>query len=267
MDARSIGIFDSGLGGLTTVKEALAKMPGENIVYFGDTGRVPYGSRSRETIIRYVRDDIEFLLEQDVKFIIAACGTASSVALPVIQDEYPIPVIGVVEPACQSAVSATHSGRIGVLGTGATIGSGMYEDAILRMMPTAKVTAKACPLFVPLVENGHTDDEVARLVAEEYLAPLQEAAVDTVILGCTHYPHLTPLLQRLLGPAVTLVNSGAVTVRYALQKLKESQALSNRSKGGESRFFVSDSVENFAHLGSLFLGRPITQIEEVKIGE
>ena len=267
MDERSIGIFDSGLGGLTTVKEALSKMPGENIVYFGDTGRVPYGSRSRETITRYVRDDIEFLLEKDVKLIIAACGTASAVALPTIKDDYPVPITGVVEPACHAAAEATKTGRVGVLGTGATIGSGMYEACIKRLLPTAEVTAKACPLFVPLVENGHTDDEVARLVAEEYLAPLKENKVDTVILGCTHYPHLSSLIGELMGKDTVLINSGAVTVDYAIGKLRAIDAMSSRKGGGESSFFVSDSVENFKELGSLFLGQPITRIDEVKLGE
>ena len=267
MDARSIGVFDSGLGGLTTVKEALSALPGEDIIYFGDTGRVPYGSRSRETIIRYVRDDVEFLLEKDVKLIIAACGTASSVALPFIKEDYPVPIIGVVEPACQSAAEATRTGRIGVLGTGATVGSGVFEACIRELLPGASVTAKACPLFVPLVENGHTDDEVARIIAEEYLAPLKEADVDTVILGCTHYPHLTPLLSRLLGEGVRLINSGAVTVRYALEKLRETDALSGRTEGGSASFFVSDTVREFQELGSLFLGRPITRIDEVKLGE
>lgn len=266
MDGRSIGIFDSGLGGLTTVKEAMSQMPGENIVYFGDTGRVPYGSRSQETITRYVKDDIDFLMEKDVKLIIAACGTASSVALPRMKEDYHIPIIGVVEPASQKAVEVSKTGRIGVLGTGATISSDKYNECILKLNPQAIVTKKACPLFVPLVENGHTDDTVARLVAEEYLAPLKEAEVDTVILGCTHYPHLSRLIGELMGDGVRLVNAGAETARYAYEKLKEADALADRTEG-DAEFFVSDSVENFTHLGSLFLGRPITHIGEVKIGE
>ena len=266
MDGRSIGIFDSGLGGLTTVKEAMAQMPAEHIVYFGDTGRVPYGSRSMETITRYVKDDIDFLLEKDVKLIIAACGTASAVALPRIKDDYDIPIIGVVEPASKKAVEVSQTGRIGVLGTGATISSDKYNACILSMNPNAVVTKKACPLFVPLVENGHTDDTVARLIAEEYLAPLKEAKVDSVILGCTHYPHLARLIGELMGENVVLVNSGAETARYAYEKLKEMDALSDRTEG-DAEFFVSDSVENFTQLGSLFLGRPIIHISEVKIGE
>ncbi len=266
MDTRSIGIFDSGLGGLTTVKEMLARLPGEDIIYFGDTGRVPYGTRGDATIIRYVEDDIRFLINRDVKLIIAACGTASAVALPSLKGKTEVPVIGVVEPASRRAASVSRNGRIGVLGTGATINSGKYEEEIRKILPSAVITKKACPLFVPLVENGHTEDRVARLVAEEYLAPLKEAGVDTVILGCTHYPLLQTIIREIMGDDVTLINPGEETVRYALSLLDEMDGRSDKEKG-ECEFFVSDLTDSFIEVGSSFLGRKIDCIKEVKIGE
>ena len=246
-----IGIFDSGLGGLTTVREIQRIMPGEDIIYFGDTGRVPYGTRSRETIIRYTKDDIDFLLRHDIKFIIAACGTASSVALPILRDKYDIKIMGVLESACKKAVEVTKTGRIGVIGT-----SGKYEELIKELNPKMEVFSNACPMFVPLVENGYAESEAAMIIAKDYLKPLKEANVDTLILGCTHYPLLTKVISAIMGEGVTLLSPGALAAEEAKSYLEKEGLLSDKDHGN-SEFYVSDSVENFTQLGSTFLGKPI----------
>lgn len=251
-----IGVFDSGLGGLTTVREIQRIMPGEDIIYFGDTGRVPYGTRSRETIIRYTKDDIDFLLKHDIKFIIAACGTASSVALPFLRDKYDIEIMGVLESACRKAVEVTKNGRIGVIGTSSTVKSGKYGEIIKELNPDIEVFSNACPMFVPLVENGYAESEAAKLIAKDYLKPLKEANVDTLILGCTHYPLLTKVISAIMGEGVTLLSPGALAAAEAKSYLEKEGLLSTK-KCGNSKFYVSDSVENFTQLGSTFLGKPI----------
>ena len=251
-----IGIFDSGLGGLTTVREIQRIMPGEDIIYFGDTGRVPYGTRSRETIIRYTKDDIDFLLRHDIKFIIAACGTASSVALPVLQGKYDIKIMGVLESACRKAVEVTKNGRIGVIGTSGTVKSGKYSEIINGINPKLEVFSNACPMFVPLVENGYAESEAAMLIAKDYLAPLKEVNVDTLILGCTHYPLLKNVISAIMGEGVTLLSPGALAAEEAKRYLQKEGLLSDK-KVGNSEFYVSDSVDNFTQLGSTFLGKPI----------
>ena len=190
MDKRAIGVFDSGLGGLTAVKEIMERLPNENLIYFGDTGRVPYGTRSEETIIRYSRQDIRFLQSFDVKMIVVACGTVSSVALPIIKGEFGVPIVGVVEATADAAVKATRNNKIGIIGTQGTISSGAYSRRIHSEKSNIRTYSRACPLFVPLVENGHFDTQVTRLVIEEYLADIKKQGIDTLILGCTHYPLL-----------------------------------------------------------------------------
>ena len=269
MDRRPIGVFDSGLGGLTTVRELCRLLPGEDIVYFGDTGRVPYGSRSRETIIRYARQDVAFLRTFELKLIVIACGTVSTTALDVLAGENPIPVLGVVAPAAAAAAQATRSGRIGLIGTQASIRSGAYERYIARENPEARVFAKACPLFVPLVENGriHRGDVVIETVVAEYLAPLKEAGVDTLVLGCTHYPLLEEVIAAQMGPAVRLINAGAEGARAAAARLAADDALSGRQEGGSCRYFVSDRQEDFSRLASIFLGWDVTgAVGQVDIG-
>ena len=256
MKNHPIGIFDSGLGGLTTVREIQRIMPGEDIIYFGDTGRVPYGTRSRETIIRYTKDDIDFLLKHDIKFIIAACGTASSVALPVLSGQYDIKIMGVLESACRKAVEVTKNGKIGVIGTSGTIKSGKYEEIIKSFNSDMEVYSNACPMFVPLVENGYAESEAAMLIAKDYLKPLKEANVDTLILGCTHYPLLTKVISAIMGEEVKLLSPGALAAEEAKQYLEKEGLLSEKTYGN-SEFYVSDSVENFTTLGSTFLGKPI----------
>ncbi|MBR2453327.1 MAG: glutamate racemase [Clostridia bacterium] len=266
MDKRPIGVFDSGLGGLTCVREIMKIMPNEDVIYFGDTGRVPYGTRSRDTIIKYVRQDIRFLKTFDIKAIIIACGTASSAALPWIADESDTKVMGVVEPAARAAVAATKNKRIGVLGTGATIKYGKYVSNIKDICPDAEIFGKACPMFVPLVENGYTDSEATRIIAREYLDEMKEKGIDTLILGCTHYPLLKSVIGDIMGKDVTLIDSGAVAARAAYDFLNEKNLLSEGSEDGTYRYFVSDSVEDFSTLGSMFLDRPIKEsVEKIEI--
>ncbi len=266
MDKRPIGVFDSGLGGLTCVREIMKIMPNEDVIYFGDTGRVPYGTRSRDTIIKYVRQDIRFLKTFDIKAIIIACGTASSAALPWIADESDAKIMGVVEPAARAAVAATKNKRIGVLGTGATIKYGKYMSNIKDICPDAEVFGKACPMFVPLVENGYTDSEATRIIAREYLDEMKEKEIDTLILGCTHYPLLKSVIGEIMGKEVTLIDSGAVAARAAYDFLNEKNLLNEGNEDGAYRYFVSDSVEDFSTLGSMFLDRPIKEsVEKIDI--
>ena len=265
MDNRYIGVFDSGLGGLTVVKELKKVLPNENIIYFGDTGRVPYGTRSDDTIIKYVRSDINFLKTFDIKSIIVACGTASTVALPRIQHELDIPAIGVVSPTVEAAVKASKSGRIAVLGTPGTIKSGKYEQQIKSIRPDSYVTNMACTLFVPIVENGCTDDEIAYHVCKKYLEEVLTHDVDTIILGCTHYPLLEKTISSVAGDGITLINAGRETARYAKMFLENNNMLADTRQDKQYRFYVSDSVDNFSGMADLFLGEHIQSIEKIDI--
>ena len=256
MDNRPIGIFDSGLGGLTCVKKVMEIMPGEDIIYFGDIGRVPYGTKSTEIIQKYARQDIRFLQSFDIKFIIIACGTASSAALPMIQDEFDMEIAGVLTPTCIRAAKLTKNHKIGVIGTPGTIKSGKYLRCLKEINPEIEVYSKACPMFVPLVENGYTTGEVARIISAEYLTPLKEANIDTLILGCTHYPMLYDTIQSFMGSGVTLVNSGAETAVYAKKRLAESGLLCSRERGSV-QYYVSDSTESFSELAGVFLEKHI----------
>ena len=267
-DSRPIGVFDSGLGGLTVVKELCRYMPNEDIIYFGDTGRVPYGTRSRDTIRRYAREDEEFLLKQNVKLIIAACGTVSSVAADV-SAQLPIPFFEVVSHAAEEAVKATKNGKIGIIGTAATINSGKHKEHILKLMPEAQVTAQSCSLFVPLVEEGWygEDDVVVAETVRRYLEPLIDAGVDTLILGCTHYPVLSRAITKVMGENVTLINAGVATAKAVLEFLKSKNMLNSSSKIGEARFFVSDKPDSFRLQASVLLGDEIddSKVEQVSL--
>ncbi len=265
-DERPIGVFDSGLGGLTVVRQLIRCLPHENIVYFGDTGRVPYGNRSRETIQKYALQDEDFLMRQGVKLIIAACGTVSSMA-PETGDRLPVPFFEVVSHAVKAALKATRNGRIGVLGTAATVASEAHKRQILALEPSAQVIANACPLFVPLVEDGiiERDDPVVCEMTRRYLQPLVEAGVDTVILGCTHYPILRDSIADYLGANVVLIDSGAATAE-AVRDALQSQGLCNSGHStGMHRLCISDRVSSFARIASLLLGEPVMagQIERV----
>lgn len=257
MDNRAIGVFDSGLGGLTAVKELMRLLPEESVVYFGDTGRVPYGTKSNETIIRYTMGDIRFLNTFDLKTIIIACGTASTIALPVVRDKCPVPLTGVAAPAARAAVRATKSGRIGIIGTPGTIQSGAYEALIRDLRADSFTISQACPLFVPMAEEGWTDNEVAYLTAQEYLRPVKEAGVDTLIMGCTHYPLLARTIARVMGEDVTLINPGKEAAREVKEQLAKQNMLAEGRNEEQYRFFSSDCVDNFVTLGSRFLERPI----------
>ena len=261
MDNRPIGVFDSGLGGLTAVRELQRLLPGEDIVYFGDTGRVPYGGRSKDTIIRYARQDVAFLRTFDLKAIVIACGTVSTTALDILAAENDIPVWGVVEPAAAAAAAATRNGRVGLIGTQATIRSGAYERYIAQAAPQVQVLAAACPLFVPLVENGRfrRGDIVAETVAGEYLEPFRAAGVDTLVLGCTHYPLLAEVIGDRMGPEVTLIDVGRTCADAVARRLARMDALSPTGRTGESRYYVSDSVEDFSRLASVFLRRDVEE--------
>ena len=259
MDNRPIGVFDSGLGGLTAVRELMALLPDEDIIYFGDTSRVPYGGRSQQTLVKYARQDINFLLQHEIKAIVIACNTADATARRIVQKEYELPIFGVVEPSARLAVQSTRCGKIGLIGTKATVSSGVYEQIIHAEDPSAQVMALACPLLVPLVENGriHPGDPVIETVVAEYLQPLREWGCDTLVLGCTHYPLLTDVISAYMGPDVRLINSGASAAMIVKERLGAADALAEPGRGGVCRYFVSDSPAGFAETASLFLQREI----------
>ncbi|MFN8589540.1 MAG: glutamate racemase [Candidatus Eisenbacteria bacterium] len=266
-DPRPIGVFDSGIGGLTAVREIFRQLPHESVVYFGDTARLPYGNKSKETVTRFSVEIASFLVRQNVKCIVVACNTASSHALDALRLRWELPVIGVIEPAAKAAVAASPHGLIGVVGTLATVGSGAYLEAIHKLAPAANVLSRACPLFVPLVEEGWLDHHVTRLVAEEYLTELRAAHLDSLILGCTHYPLLATLLHELMGPGVHLVDSGAEAARATAQLLAERGQLAADpgARGPQHHFFLSDEPRrrSFARVAQSFLGRPLPHVTVV----
>lgn len=267
LNQQPIGVFDSGLGGLTAVRQLRRIMPSENIIYFGDTSRVPYGNRSRDTILKYARQDMRFLRSFDLKAVVIACGTVSSNCLETLQTENNIPVIGVVAPAVQRAASLTRNKRVGLVATRASVRSGAYERMFHAMSPEVQLFSKACPLFVPLVEEGRCrpGDRVIEQVAEEYLAELKDKGVDTLVLGCTHYPLLAEVIGQVMGPEVALVDVGAESARAALTLLTAQNAQAER-KAGAASFYTSDRAEDFERLASLFLQEDITnQAREIDI--
>lgn len=267
MPERSIGVFDSGFGGLTAARQLRRIMPSENIIYFGDTARVPYGGRSRDTLLQYARQDMRFLREFDLKAILIACGTVSTNCLTELQQENELPILGVVEPAVEAAVRATKNGRIGMVATRASVRSGAYERCFQRLAPEVQVFSKACPLFVPLVEEGrcHVGDIVIETIAEEYLRELRAQEIDTLVLGCTHYPLIAEVIARAMGHHVTLIDAGAASAEATRALLAERGLLSTRSRG-ESHYFTSDQVTGFERLASLFLGEDITgRVREIDI--
>ncbi len=266
MDKRPIGVFDSGLGGLTAVRQLRRLLPGEDIVYFGDTGRVPYGSRGRSTILQYARQDIRFLLSRDVKFIMAACGTVSSTYPDEEAAQLPVPYAGVVDAAARAAAKVTKNRRLGVIGTAATIRSGSYVARLHKLLPDAEIIARACPLFVPLVENGFVDDgnRVTKLVIEQYLTEVRDAGVDTLILGCTHYPLLKKMIGDFVGEEVRLIDPGKEAAIALASRLTPMGLENGRTQGGTVHYYVSDTPDTFAELETLFLGQyaggPVQQI-------
>ena len=262
-----IGVFDSGIGGLTVVREILRQLPSENVVYFGDSARVPYGGKSAETVTRFSMESARFLLRREIKFLVVACNTASAMAMEALERRFDVPMIGVIEPGAAEAVRRSRLGKIGVIGTTGTVGSRAYDRAIAARDPRCTVEGIACPLFVPLAEEGWTEGEVPRRVAEAYLAPLREAAVDTVILGCTHYPILREVIGEALGEKIGLIDTAESTVREMGESLKRLGLLRSSSAPGSRRFFLSDVPVRFREIGGRFLGEPIEDLTWIEQSE
>ena len=254
MNDAPLGVFDSGLGGLTVARALFERLPHESVIYFGDTARVPYGNKSADTVRRYSAQILEFLLGRGVKMVVVACNTSTAHALEHLRARSPVPVIGVIEPGARAAVAASRGGPLGVIGTAGTVASGAYQRAITALRPGARVESVACPLFVPLVEEGWLDHPATELIAREYLAPLSVARVDVVVLGCTHYPLLKPVLGRVLGPGVTLIDGAGETARAAAEALAQGGLAAGGSRPPVHHFVVSDDAPRFQKVGATFLG-------------
>ena len=266
MNRAAIGIFDSGIGGLTVARAIYELLPREHTIYLGDTARVPYGPKSPATVRRYSHEILEWLLGQGVKAVVVACNTATAHALDSLRAVSPVPVIGVVEPGARAAVAASSQGKVAVIGTAGTVASGAYRRALLALQPSLQVTEQACPLFVPLVEEGWFDHPATRLVAEEYLGAVRAAGVDALVLGCTHYPLLKPLLGELLGPDVALIDSAQETARDLADALASQGLESDGTAPPSHRWVATDDVARFARVGTLFTGRPLEAVELVELG-
>jgi glutamate racemase len=262
---KAIGIFDSGVGGLTVLKEVVRVLPQEDTIYLGDTARVPYGTKSPETVIRYSRQIARYLLSRDIKLLVVACNTASAVALAALQQEFSIPIVGVIEPGARAAASATVSGKVGVIGTEATVASSAYTKAIKRINPEIEVVTRACPLFVPLAEEGWVDNEVARLAARIYLGDLRDHGVDTLVLGCTHYPILKEVIAEVMGPGVTLVDSAEQTALTVARILSEQQLLRPVGEKGNHHYYVTDIPAGFIRVGNRFLVGRLGDVYQVSL--
>jgi glutamate racemase len=264
--AAPIGVFDSGIGGLTVARELMQQLPAESIIYFGDTARVPYGPKSPDTVRRYAREIAAYLRERGVKALVIACNTATAHALTTLQSEEAMPVIGVVQPGARAAVAASNGGRIGVIGTVGTIRSGAYERAIRSLRADAEIFARPCPLFVPLVEEGWLEHPATRLIAREYLASFAADNVDTLVLGCTHYPLLKPLIAEVLGPNVALIDSAEQTAAEARRTLELRGLLAAAGATPVRRYVASDAPDQFLRMAERFLGTPIDGVETHTLG-
>ena len=258
--SRPIGIFDSGIGGLTVVRALRKLLPGEDLIYLGDTGRYPYGTKSPDVVQRYSFENTEFLVDKGIKLLVVACNTSTAVALDALQGRYDIPVVGVVEPGADAAVRATRNRKVGVIATEATIRSGEYTRALRRRSAELEIYTRACPLFVPLAEEGWVDNEVATLAARQYLGSLAQSGIDTLILGCTHYPLLRAVIRKTIGAGVRLIDSGVVTAAVVDGVLGERK-LHRASHSGNGSFFVTDAPERFMKVGARFLGAPVDAVQ------
>ncbi len=267
MKTRPIGIFDSGVGGLTVVKSLLARLPGESLVYYGDTAHVPYGSKSREELCSYARNIISFLLGQGVKTIVVACNTSSSVTLPDIEKACPVPILGVVKPGARVAARVTRNGKIGMIATQGTVNSGSYTANIKSINATHEVFSGACPRLVPLVEAGILDGPETHQAMEEYIVPILQQGIDTLVLGCTHYPFLTPIISEIAGDAVTLVDPAAETIEELVRILQKNDLLNDTQPMGSREFYVSGNAESFYKVGRLLLGDVIEKVEKVELDQ
>jgi glutamate racemase len=261
---KPIGVFDSGIGGLTVVKRLMSSLPYENIIYFGDTARVPYGSKSNATVIEYSLQDARFLINKNVKAIIVACNTASSVAIEELKKSFDVPVIGMIGPGSKAAIRETKNKNVGVIGTRATISNAAYSKRIKSHDPSIDVFEKACPLFVPLAEEGWIKHQATYEIAEEYLKELRDKNIDTLVLGCTHYPILSEVIQEVIGPKVSLIDSGVASAEIVKDELQRIDLLSGNNKAGSAEFYVSDIPVKFTEIAELFLGKPVNKVEKVE---
>ncbi len=260
-----IGVFDSGIGGLTVVREIIRRLPRENVIYLGDTARVPYGTKSSRTVIAYSRNNAGFLISKGIKMLVVACNTSSAVSLPSLSRDFEIPVIGVIGPGARKAAEVTKSKRVGVIGTPSTIKSSAYKKALEAISPDIGVYSKACPLFVPLADEGWTEGDISELIAKEYLTPFKELAIDVLVLGCTHYPLLKPTIQKVMGDKITLVDSAEETAKEIERVLGEIDLLNNDAGASVREYYLTDVSDTFVSVAGRFLGEKIDRIEMVDI--
>lgn len=251
---RPVGVFDSGIGGLTVLRALVGALPDEDFIYLGDTARLPYGTKSNEVIVRYSRENTEFLLAKGIKMLVVACNTSSAVALETIAAQTIVPVIGVIEPGAQAAVKASRSGKIGVIGTEATIASGAYTRAIQKLRPASEIYTRACPLLVPLAEEGWTDNDIAERTVAHYLESLKQSGIDTLLLGCTHYPLLTGVFARVLGPQVRIIDSATATATAVRSRLAAARLSRRPARRRSCSFFVTETPDRFIRVGRRFFG-------------
>ncbi|MDR7857575.1 glutamate racemase [Tissierella sp.] len=263
MDNRPIAVFDSGIGGLTVLNEIMEQLPGEDIIYFGDTARIPYGTRSKETVIKYVKESFKFLMTKGIKAIVIACNTASALAMEEAKEEFDIPIIGVVEPGAFAAAACTKNRTIGVIGTEGTINSDSYQKKIRKLLPSSEIIGVSCPLFVQIVEEGWENSDVAYLAAQKYLLELKEHNIDTLVLGCTHYPALRYTIGKVMGDKVTLVNPAYETAKLTKNILKEQGLLNEKLEDGIYKYYVSDDPEKFKRIGGNMIRKQIGITEKV----
>jgi glutamate racemase len=269
---KSIGIFDSGIGGLTVLKEIVKVLPSEEIIYLGDTARVPYGTKSAKTIKRYALEDASFLINQGVKILVVACNTASSISIPFLKDKLDIPIVEVIGPGAKKAAASTRSGKVGVIGTEATVKSGAYASQIKSINPDIEVISKACPLFVPLVEetwDGEEDSsrlcELKSLTVKRYLQELKEKGIDTLVLGCTHYPLLKEKIDKFMGEQLTLIDSAEETAKEVLKVMDEMKLCKHSNCKGQCKYFVTDVPDRFIELGKRFLETELKEVKQVEV--
>jgi glutamate racemase len=260
-----IGVFDSGIGGLTVVREIVKLLPYENLIYLGDTARVPYGTKSSKTVITYSQSNASFLLSKGIKLLVVACNTASAVALPSLRWDFDIPIIGVIEPGARKAVRTTKTGRVGVIGTPSTVKSNAYKKAMENIAPEVSVYSKACPLFVPLAEEGWTDGEITELTARRYLEDFKESGIDVLILGCTHYPLLKQTIQKVVGDKITLVDSAEETALEIKRVLEENETANKNIGASRSEFYLTDVSETFISIAGRFLGEDIQEVQQIDL--
>jgi glutamate racemase len=261
-----IGIFDSGVGGLTVFRALERRLPNESLIYLGDTARVPYGTRSQATVERYAIEDASFIRSKNVKVIVVACNTASASAANRLREVFDVPVLGVIRPGARRAVAATRSGYVGVIATEGTIASGAYERAMMALNSRLEVISRACPLFVPLAEEGWINHPVTRQVAQEYLAEMRASQVDTLVLGCTHYPILRPLIDEVMGDHIHFIDSGEAVADEVAHLLEERDLMRKRAEPRVEQFYVTDAAVRFRRVAELFLGRPLESVETVELG-